>query len=76
MHPVEAAILFLLKHVAAHADGPTSDKARRHLSAVEEAFLLQDHIFTGIDAAEVPEDARFGHDRMGDPDFDLTHDPE
>jgi hypothetical protein len=39
MNPLEAAILFLLRHVASHADGPTAKQAQKHLDAVEQAFV-------------------------------------
>jgi hypothetical protein len=38
MDPIEAAILFLLRHVASHADGPTAKQAQKHLDAVEQVF--------------------------------------
>lgn len=38
MNTIEAAILFLLRHVAKSGDGPTATEAQKHLEAVEREF--------------------------------------
>lgn len=38
MDQIEATLLFLLRHVASHADGPTAKQAQKHLDAVGQEF--------------------------------------
>lgn len=47
MDQIEAAILFLLRHVASHADGPTAKQAQKHLDAVEQVFARAGSEYSG-----------------------------
>lgn len=42
MHPFEAAIDFLLKHVVRHGDGVAAPAAQRHLEAIAELAVEND----------------------------------
>ena len=54
MNRLEAAILFLLRHVASHADGPTAKQAQKHLDAVEQVFAprVPEDLWTPLHGAE------------------------